>query len=193
VRNNFILIFLALLSVALLFYVKSADHKPRNIHVETKPQEYMADFFVTLFTEDGLVKNKLSGDYWAYQPETNGSTLKRPHLIVYKPDGSVWIIDAKQAFVKQPNIGTLDDIVLHNNVVIHRPATGTFVPITLETNALLYQPSKSYAESDELVTLTKPDLKVSGIGMRAFLDKDSVELLHNVKAAYTLKTGTIAP
>lgn len=192
-RNHFILIVLALLSIALLFYVKSADHKPRNRQAEIKPQEYMANFFVTIFTEDGLIKNKLSGDYWAYQPKINGSTLTTPHLMVYKPDGSVWIIDAKHAFVKQPNIGTFDEITLKNNVIIHRPAMGTITPITLKTETLLYQPSKEYAESDQLVTLIKPDLTVSGIGMRAFLDKDSVELLHNVKAAYTLKIGSMTP
>lgn len=185
-KNNFILIALALFSIGLLFFVKSQDHQPQN-NTQTKknPQEYMTHFFVTVFTPEGHLKNKLSANYWAYQPETEGSTLTTPHLVIYKPNGSLWTIDADRGFIQQANIGTLDQIDLHNNVVINRPATGTFVPMTLETDALHYQPNKEYAETDQLVVMTKPGLKISGIGMRAFLDKSSVELLRDVKTSYT--------
>jgi lipopolysaccharide export system protein LptC len=177
---------LALFSIGLLFFVKSQDHKPlNNTQTKKNPQEYMTRFFVTVFTTEGLLKNELSADYWAYQPETEGSTLTTPHLVIYKPNGILWAIDAERGFIKQANIGTLDQIDLQNNVVIKRPATGTFVPMTLETNALSYQPSKEYAETDQLVVMKKPGLKISGIGMRAFLDKGSVELLHDVKTYYT--------
>ncbi|HXH54721.1 MAG TPA: LPS export ABC transporter periplasmic protein LptC [Gammaproteobacteria bacterium] len=185
-KNNFILITLALFSIGLLFFVKSYEHKPQN-HTQAKknPQEYMTQFFVTVFTTEGGVKNRLSANYWAYQPETEGSTLTTPHLVIYKPNGTLWTIDADRGFIKQAHIGTLDQIDLHNNVVINRPATGTFVPMTLETNELYYQPSKEYAETDQLVVMRKPGLKISGIGMRAFLDKGSVELLRDVKTYYT--------
>lgn len=185
-KNNFILIVLALLSVALLFFVKSHEHKlQKNAHTEKHPQEYMAHFFVTVFTEQGFFENKLFAKYWAYQPETKGSTLTKPHLVIYKPDGSLWTIDANRGFIKQPNIGTLDQIILHDNVVINRPATNAFIPITLETEELSYQPSKEFAETDKYVVMTKPGLKISGIGMRAFLDQSAVELLSDVKTYYT--------
>lgn len=185
-KNNFILIVLALLSITLLFFVKSHEHKLlKNVHIERNPQEYMTHFFATVFTEKGLLKNKLSAKYWAYQPEIEGSTLTTPHLVIFKPDGSLWTIDADRGFIKQPNIGTLDQIILHNNVVINRPATDAFIPMTLETNELLYQPSQEYAESDQFVVMTKPGLKISGVGMRAFLNQGSVELLRDVKTYYT--------
>lgn len=68
----------------------------------------MTHFFVTVFTTEGHLKNKLSANYWAYQPETEGSTLTTPHLVIYKPDGSLWTIDAERGFIQQANIGTLD-------------------------------------------------------------------------------------
>ena len=160
-KNNFILIALALFSIGLLFFVKSQDHKPQNnTQVKKHPQEYMTHFFVTVFSTEGHLKNKLSANYWAYQPETEGSTLTTPHLVIYKPD-------------------------LHDNVVINRPAKDTIAPLTLETHHLYYQPNKEYAETDQFVVMTKPGLKISGIGMRAFLDKGSVELLRDVKTYYT--------
>jgi LPS export ABC transporter protein LptC len=186
VKNNFILIALAVFSIGLLFFVKSQDPKPQqNTQTKKNPQEYMTHFFVTVFTTEGLLKNKLSANYWAYQPETEGSTLTTPHLVIYKPDGSLWTINADRGFIKQANIGTLDQIDLHDNVVINRPAAGTIVPLTLETKDLYYQPNKEYAETDQFVVMTKPGLKISGIGMRAFLDKGSVELLRDVKTYYT--------
>lgn len=185
-KNNFILIALALFSIGLLFFVKSHDPKPQHsTQAKKNPQEYMTHFFVTVFTTEGHLKNKLSANYWAYQPETEGSTLTTPHLVIYKPDGSLWTIDAERGFIQQANIGTLDQIDLHNNVVISRPAAGTIVPMTLETHDLYYQPSKEYAETDQFVVITKPGLTISGIGMRAFLDKGSVELLRDVKTSYT--------
>ncbi len=185
-KKNLILVALALLSISLLFYVKSHDHKSLNrSHNEKNPQEYMTHFLVTVFTPEGSLKNKLTANYWAYQPETQGSTLTTPHIIIYKPDGSLWTIDAERGFIKQPNIGIIDQIIFNDHVVINRPATSEFIPMTLETDELLYQPSKEYAESDQFVVMTKPGLKISGIGMRAFLDRGFVELLHNVKTYYT--------
>lgn len=185
-RNNVVLIVLALCSIGLLFFVKSQNHESQNnTFSEKKPQEYMADFLVTLFTEEGLLKNKLAAHYWAYQPEKKGSTLTMPHFVIYKPDGSLWTIDANRGFIKQPNINTWDQIELYNQVVINRPATGVFVPLKLESDKLYYQPNKEYAETDQLVVMTKPGLKISGIGMRAFLDTSSVELLRDVKTYYT--------
>jgi lipopolysaccharide export system protein LptC len=186
VKNNFILIALALFSIGLLFFVKSHNHKLlNNTHAEKNPQEYMARFFVTVFNAEGLLKNKLSANYWAYQPETKGSTLTTPHLVIYKPDGSLWTIDADRGFIKQPNIGTLDQIDLQKNVVINRPATNAFVAMRLETEQLYYEPNKEYAETNQFVVMTKPGLKISGIGMRAFLNQGSVELLSDVKTYYT--------
>ncbi len=185
-KNNFILIAFALLSIGLLFFVKSEDHKLQtNIQAKKRPQEYMTHFFVTIFSTEGLLKNELSANYWAYQPETAGSTVTAPHLVIYKPNGTRWTIDADRGFVKQANIGALDQIDLHSHVVINRPAVDTLVPMTLETNDLYYQPNKEYAETDQFVVMTKPGLKISGIGMRAFLDKGFVELLSDVKTCYT--------
>ena len=185
-KKNFILITLALFSIGLLFFVKSENHGlHNNTPAKKNPQEYMTNFFVSIFSKEGHLKNELSANYWAYQPETEGSTLTMPHLVIYKPDGSLWTIDANRGFIKQANIATLDQINLHNNVVISRPASNTIFPITLETPDLYYQPHKEYAETDQCVTMKKPGLKISGIGMRAFLDKGSVELLRDVKTYYS--------
>jgi len=187
VRNNLFLLLIALLSFGLSALIKAKPETVPKTHIAKKdPQEYMKGVFVTIFTEQGLLKDELSAHYWAYLPEAKISTLVTPQLIVYKPDGTTWIINAKRGKIKQPTLGTIEQIALQEEVVLERPATKITLPIKLETEELRYQPKKQYAESDVFITMTKPDLKITGTGLRAFLDQSSVELLRDVKTYYTV-------
>lgn len=186
-KNNLLLLLIALLSFGLSALVKSKPEAFPKTHMRKKdPQEYMKNVFVTIYTEQGLLKDELSAHYWAYLPEQKISTLVAPHLTVYRPDGTLWIIDAKKGKIKQPTLGTIEQIALQEEVTLERPATNKVLPIKLETEELRYQPKKQYAESDVFITMTKPDLKITGTGLRAFLDQSSVELLRDVKTYYTV-------
>lgn len=144
----------------------------------------MKDVSVWAYTEEGMLKHHLSADYWAYVPLHQASQLTTPHLTVYKPDNTIWTIDAKRGDVTQPTLGQIDQVELSDTVILKRPPSPNLMPITLETEVLRYQPKKQYAETDQSITLTKPDLKITGVGMRAFLEKNTVELLNNVKSQF---------
>lgn len=178
-------IFAVFIVLSLVFWLSPFEKtKEVNFHFANQPEEYMSEVVVWNFSETGNLKHHLSADYWAYLPETASSTLTTPKLIIYKPDHSIWKIDAKQGKVKQPNIGRIEQVELLGSVVMQRPATEKEVPIKVETSVIRYQPKNEYAETDQFITLTKPDLTISGTGMRAYLDKSFVELLHNVKTCY---------
>ncbi len=185
-RNNILLTCAAVFSLVLLFLLKPSQEALEKKNSLRRPQEYMTNVFITTFTETGALKNKLSALYWAYLPEKEISTLTKPHLTVFKPDGSFWFIHAATGQIKQPNIGVIDQITLQQQVVLERPQTTASTAVKLETEELHYQPKKHYAESEKFVTLTKPGLKITGTGLRAFLDQSSVELLRDVKTYYTL-------
>lgn len=185
-KNNLFFILLLLVS-GLLFWTKPADKAPEaTFQLDKQPQEYMVKAFVTIFTEKGDLKNQLSADYWAYFPTTKTSTLIAPHLTVYKADGTLWHVDAKHGSLQQPTIASIEKIILQDHVILERPQTNKAIPIKLETELLDYHPKKQFAESDQFITMTKPGLKVTGTGLRAFLDKSSVELLHDVKTYYAV-------
>lgn len=152
--------------------------------INQHPQEYMSKVSVWSFTEEGNLKHYLSADYWAYSPEVAASRLSLPHLTIHKPDHTIWNIDAKRAVVKQPSLASIEQVELLETVVLERPATALAAPIKVETQAIRYQPKQSYAETDQFITMTKPDLKITGVGMRAFLENSSVELLRDVKTSY---------
>ena len=178
-----------ILSIILLLVVfKKNEHNEllaNRIQMNKQPQEYMKNVDATLFDEQGELKNELSAEYWAYLPTTGNSILKLPHLTVHKPNHAIWIVDAKQGKIKQPTLGNLENILLQEKVVVQRKETAGFIPMILETEELKYQPKEQYAETQQFVNITKPGLKITGIGLRAFLNEGRVELLNDVKTYYT--------
>lgn len=183
-KTNIILIMLVLTGILML--ISPFDKKSHNyFRIDKKPQEYMTRVSVTTYTEEGQLKNELSAHYWAYLPELDTSNLTQPHLTVYKLDGTIWHIDAKEGACTQPTLGAIENIQLKNEVVLQRQASQNTYPIRLETSALNYQPKKQYAETDQFITMTKPGLTITGVGLRAFIEQGIVELLHNVKTLYT--------
>lgn len=171
--------------LSLVFWLSPFEKaKDLNFHIASQPEEYMSEVMVWTFTETGDLKHNLSAAYWAYRPETSSSTLTTPHLTVYRPDNTIWNINAKRGKVTQPNIGRIEQVELLEQVVLERPETKTDMPIKIETEVIRYQPKQQFADTDQFITLSKPDLKITGTGMRAFLDKSFVELLHNVKTYY---------
>lgn len=177
--------FAALILLSLVFWLSPFEKtKDINFQLARQPEEYMSGVTVWNYSDKGDLKHYLSTAYWAYLPETGASTLTSPHLKVYKPDQTMWQIDAERGKVKQPNIGRIEQVELLGSVIMQRPATKKEMPIKVETETIRYEPKKEYAETDDFITLTKPDLTITGTGMRAFLDKSFVELLHNVKTCY---------
>jgi len=148
------------------------------------PQEYMKSVSVKMFQANGQIKNALSAAYWAYTPDTASSTLQGPRLTIYKSE-QAWQIAANHARVQQPDIATIQAIELSQDVVLNRPATSKTQAVRVETQSLNYKPEKQYAETQQFVKMTKPALTITGVGLRAFLETNWVELLHDVKTYYS--------
>lgn len=172
----------------LIAWAFNHSEKPRTTNKTWNkyPQEYMKQVSVWSYTEEGNLKNYLSAEYWAYLPEQKASKLEKPHLTVYKPDATEWQIDAKKATVAQPTIGTIEQVELQESVVLKRPQTDKAFPIRVETEVLRYRPHQEFAETDKEITLTKPDLKITGVGMHADLKTNSVKLLDKVQSEFVI-------
>ncbi len=180
-----VIIIIILVTCTLFLIIPNDKSQNYALTSPKHPQEYMSKVVMQGFTKEGALKNEVSTEYWAYLPENQSSELTAPHLIVHKPDQTVWHIQAKKGKITQPTVGTLNEIELFDEVSIKRPGNGREVmPLQLETSVLRYQPKTHFAETDQFITMTKPDLKITGVGMKAFLDKSYVEMLHDVKTYY---------
>jgi LPS export ABC transporter protein LptC len=182
-KMNFLFLLMTILGV--FFLIKPSDvTKKSSLHIDKTRQEYMKNLLTTTYTESGMLKNKIYAAYWAYLPLQQQSTLIAPHMIHFKPDGTEWHITAKHGLTKQPTLGGIEEIELWDKVCLERMVNTNNAPILVETEKLCYHPKKQFAESENTITMTKPDGQVTGTGLRAFLEKNSVELLHNVKTYY---------
>lgn len=186
-KQNLFLGLIAALNIALLSWIikpHTSEFSLKN-YLDQKPQEYMKDAFVSIYSEEGSLKNELSSQYWAYLPREKISRLVKPYLKIYKKDGSTWLINALKGKALQPTIGTIEQLELQQEVVIERPQTTSLYPLKLETSQITYEPKTEIAKTNQFITMTKPGLKVTGFGMRAYLNQGSVELLQDVKTFYT--------
>ena len=178
----FIIVIAALSFMWILGPLKSGSRT--TAQVKKHPQEYMVQVSVWNYTETGSLKSRMSAKSWSYFPEINASKLLAPHMTLYKPDNTIWDITAEEGTINQPSVGAIEEIMLSKSVILERPATENAFPILVKTEALNYNPKTQFAETEQLITMIKPDLKIVGTGMRAFLDRNAVELLHNVKTYY---------
>jgi len=183
VKKNIFFSLIALLGFVVFWKTHLTPLTPTQLVSFKKPQEYMSQLFISRFTDQGALKETLKATEWAYLPEKTISTLKNPELKSFSPQGT-WIVTAQKGQIKQPNLGTLEQIYLEKRVTLNRLATKTITPILIETESLNYYPETQYATSEVLVKIKKPGIEIIGIGLEAFLDKDVMKLLHDVKTAY---------
>jgi len=164
-----------------LFKGKNSKLEPRN---SDSPQEYMSEATLFKYTPSGLLKEQMAAESWTYYPIQQQSFLIKPHFIVYRRDNTVWEIDAERGSISQPTLASIDAIELMDEVKIERLKTSAVLPVVVKTDFIRYCPKLETLETDSDVTLNKPGLTVSGRGLRAFLDKGRMELLHDVKTSF---------
>ncbi len=152
------------------------------------PQEYMKNVNVTHFTPNGTVKDHITAKYWGYLPNLGVSRLIEPHLRVAKPNNVFWVVDAKSAIANHESLDSkVTKLELMKGVSINRPKNKNVVPIKVTTEQLLYYPETEYVETDKFVTMEKPGLLITGIGLQGYLNKNLVELQNDVKTSYFSK------
>lgn len=182
-KKSIFLSVLAIASLAGLWFVQSPLHgKGRDS--ANRPEEYMHQVHLTLFTEEGSLKSTLSAQNWTYLSKLSVSTLTLPKLTVYKPDDTIWLISATSGVTTHETLGSIEEISLKDNVVLECPATKKAFPLKLETHELQYHPKQQYAHSEQWIQVTKPGITITGRGLRAFIAQNSLELLHDVKTHY---------
>lgn len=185
---NFGVFFIA--SVILIISVIN-NNSPNIVELEKKfPQEFMEDFTVTKFTETGNLKSKINSKKWSYIAEKKYSELSEPKIKIIKPNNDIWFISANLGKAYHPTINAkVDALFLLGNVLIKRPNENNCIPITMKTKEITYFPNKEQVETKAYVEMFKPGLKITGTGLKGYIDKNEMELLKDVTTIYE-KTST---
>ncbi|ODN42506.1 LPS export ABC transporter periplasmic protein LptC [Piscirickettsia litoralis] len=140
-----------------------------------------SDITVATFTAEGALRYIITSPT-AKHFDNNTSTITTPHLTVLAKTGSNWSADAKLATVKN-NI-----IHLTGNVRLNRPASKLNQAVLLTTSLLNFNIDKNLATSSEKVTVSEPGTSnyIQGTGLRADLNKGTVQLLKQVRSHYEI-------
>jgi lipopolysaccharide export system protein LptC len=163
---------------------EQAPKKPRLITADnTVPDAYMEDFTTYIMGENGKLRHELSASYMANFSSDDRSEFISPEFIFYRSDESQWVMSAESGTSKDGS----KEITLQGKVTILRKQLNAGdVKLKIVTSELLIRPDDSYAETDQLITITSGKHKLESKGFRAYFDDERVELLSRVRGEYAL-------
>ena len=132
------------------------------------------------FGEDGLPKSKVIGKKLFHYPGNEDSEIVSPVITFFRATGSPVLVTADRGWINED--GTRVLLKGHTNIERQKSAQNAYS--RLETPELTVWPDKEYAETDKPVKITSESTVATGVGMKAYLDKEHYYLLDNVKARH---------
>ena len=158
-------------------------------HTDSKaeiPDAIVKGLSFTQFDKQGKPAKKVFTPEMHHFNNNNRNVFEHPLITLYREQEAPWIIKAWHG----ESINGSDKITLWKNVVLHQATSVNNPERTLTTHKLYYYPNKQYANTDQEVHIQQPGLSISSKGMRAYLDKNTVELNKHVRGRYEPSPAT---
>ena len=170
--------------VSVWLLSEQAPKKPRLIAKDNAvPDMYMEEFKTYIMGEDGRPRYELHASYMAHFSYDNHNEFTSPKFIYYRPDESQWVMSAERG----TTIDGSKQIMLQGNVIIfRRQLSAGDSALKINTSELLVRPDDSYAETDQLITISSGEHRLQSTGIRAYFNEGRVELLSRVRGKYVL-------
>ncbi len=149
------------------------------------PDSYMEDFTRTDMDENGLIKRRLSGEYMRHFADDDSSELLLPRLEIYNGGSKPWYVTAEKGWVSADS----ELIQLYGEVHIWNNDAKGGRKVEVITEELRAWPQAEYAETDKAASIITPASITHGIGLRAYLGRERLELLNEVKTHYEVKAA----
>lgn len=111
-----------------------------------------------------------------------GTRIEQPVLDWYQPDGETreWRLQADQGWVAADQ----KTVRLEGEVVMTRAAESGKTPFKVITRDILIRPAERYAETAAPALALTPGGELRAVGVRAYLDREQLELLAEVRGYY---------
>ncbi|MCK5662466.1 MAG: LPS export ABC transporter periplasmic protein LptC [Thiotrichaceae bacterium] len=174
-------------SIAISWYVFNLSNSKQSDIILPKKDSSLkiADaFFNTVeiisFGEAGVPKSKIIGDHIYHYPDKEDSEITTPKITLFRDIGPPVYVTADHGWVNKE--GTR--LILKGHTLIKREKSETNQFSQLESPELTIWPNRDYAETDKAVKITTDTTIATGIGMKAYLDKEYYYLLNNVKSRH---------
>ncbi|ABI57569.1 LPS export ABC transporter periplasmic protein LptC [Alkalilimnicola ehrlichii MLHE-1] len=173
-----------LIGVAWLIADRPDREPPPDPEIPTRER---ADYFMEGFTihaadATGRWQYRLSADDLYHFPERGVWSFARPEVEMFAEAGANWYGSAPRGSAWDQG----QRVLLHEEVRFWRPESAVNRPLELETRELWFYPGDDRVETEAHAVLRQDTSYTEGVGARAWLDQQRIELQSEVRGHHEL-------
>lgn len=179
----FLLMIAACISTALMLHYNSKRHHAMHKAKPKDPNLIVLNTSFRSFTPTGELHFKLFSPKAIHYPEKNSTVILKPQLIFYSDKRNEWRITADNALAQDG-----DNVVsLWGNVKIIQPKTTDSPETTITTTEITLYPKRSYAKTDQYVTINRENSTLRSKGMTVDFKKGILTTKSKTRGTYDPK------
>lgn len=152
------------------------DETKEAVKVEPIPDYTMTDVNSLNMNAEGEPQSRLQAEYLEHFETQARTELHEPRLELFRPARAALHVSAKRGWVTSGN----ETILLRGDVRFWEPAAEGAPVFEITTSEAYIYPQREYAETDKPATLTTRQSRTEGVGMRAYLQEQRIEMLNQV-------------
>lgn len=180
-RPRLLLATLLLLAVLTGWWSLQLDESRNRRRPARGEPDYTIEAFVRLrMGADGLPAEMLRAPLLVHYADGGGAELVRPEMRLYTSAGLPWELKSERAWVDEAQ----EVVLLYGEVEGWRLDASGARQSELHTRDLRILRSTSYAETDAAARLRSGQTESRGVGLRADLARDRLELLADVRTLH---------
>jgi lipopolysaccharide export system protein LptC len=147
------------------------------------PEWFGTDVRVIEMNEAGVPKRQFHAEKMVHYREQNMTDLFKPHFTLFSEKNEPWHLEGDKGRTFHGKRTTdIDRLDLWQNVTLWQQAPKR--PTRMTTSTIAIFPEKEFAQTDQAVAMNQPGQILTGVGLKAFFDTQSVELLSNVRSEH---------
>ena len=179
-RLLLILSLVTLLVIATTWLSQTSD-KPGPGAKQVSAQ--IADYFIrgfdaTVTATDGTPSHHMTSESVTHYAESGVVEMTQPRITVFRPQEEQWQVEAEQG--RREGDGNL--LTLRGNVLLTQKSRTQ--PLQVQTDELFIYPDTQYGETETPVTISSPNGRISGVGMKVYGEENRLLLLSDVRGRY---------
>ncbi|MET0089112.1 MAG: LPS export ABC transporter periplasmic protein LptC [Candidatus Thiodiazotropha sp.] len=176
-----LLLLAAVLSLAWWVNELSQPESPPQQAVLDTPDAYADGLLVKRFDEQGLLIQSLQSPRMIHFDQAGVTEFTRPVVRQYSERTPPWILQAEKGVARHRE----ENLFLPGDVMIDRPEAEGAAPYHIRTRDLSLEIPGVHVTTDQSVTVTSREQRITGRGLEAWLQEPArLRLLHQVRGHY---------
>ena len=178
---SLVLIVLTCLTIALILHAPPHhEEKPLTQQLDHQPNAFIHKVDYYQYNDKGDLHSHLVSPFIIYFSYNNSFYFTLPYCLIYTSQHIPWVISADRG--KSQN--AIESIYLWDHVKIHEPSQSKKLETIITTNSMIIFPNRSFAHTDQPITIVRPDSVIKATGMTTDLKNGIIHLLSHIQGIY---------